>query len=44
MRRIVGYGHKLQFEAEWRIEPSPEWYDHLIFQHWLWHLSRNPMT
>jgi SAM-dependent methyltransferase len=44
MRRLVGYGHKLQFEAEWRIDPTPEWYDHLIFQHWLWHLSRNPMT
>jgi SAM-dependent methyltransferase len=44
MRRLVGYGHKLQFEAEWRVDPTPEWYDHLIHQHWLWHLSRNPMT
>lgn len=44
MRRMVGFGHKLQFEAEWRVDPNPEWYDHLIFQYWLWPISRNPMT
>ena len=30
MRRLVGIGYKYQFEAEWRIDPTPEWYDHLI--------------
>lgn len=44
LRRIVGVGHRLQFESEWRIDPNPEWYDHLIYQYWLWPLSRNPMT
>jgi 2-polyprenyl-3-methyl-5-hydroxy-6-metoxy-1,4-benzoquinol methylase len=44
LRRVSAYGHKVQFEAEWRILPAPEWYDHLIFQHWLWYHSRNPMS
>jgi SAM-dependent methyltransferase len=44
MRRVVGIGYKYQFEAEWRIDPSPEWYDHLIHQYWFWPLSRNPMS
>jgi SAM-dependent methyltransferase len=44
MRYVVGAGYKLQFEAEWRIDPTPEWYDHLIHQFWLWPLSRNPMS
>jgi SAM-dependent methyltransferase len=44
MRRMVSYGHKLQFEAEWRCGTNPEWYDHLIFQYWLWHELRNPMS
>jgi ubiquinone/menaquinone biosynthesis C-methylase UbiE len=44
LRQVAGYGHKLQFDAEWRFDPNPEWYDHLIFQYWLWHLSRNPMS
>lgn len=44
MRKLVGIGHKLQFEAQWRIDPTPEWYDHLIYQYWLWPVSRNPMT
>jgi SAM-dependent methyltransferase len=43
-RRLVGLGHKLQFESEWRIDPTPEWYDHLIHQYWLWPISRNPMS
>jgi SAM-dependent methyltransferase len=44
LRRVSAVGHKLQFEAEWRVNPNPEWYDHLIFQHWLWFESRNPMS
>ena len=44
MRRVVGIGYKYQFEAEWRIDPTPEWYDHLIHQYWFWPLSRNPMS
>jgi cyclopropane fatty-acyl-phospholipid synthase-like methyltransferase len=44
MRRLVGIGYKYQFEAEWRIDPTPEWYDHLIHQYWFWPLSRNPMS
>lgn len=44
MRQIVGWGHKLQLQAEWNSGSQPEWYDHLIFQHWLWHVSRNPMS
>ena len=44
MRYLVGFGHKLQFEAEWTVHPTPEWYDHLIFQYWLWPMSRNPMS
>ena len=44
LRRVAAYGHKLQFESEWRILPAPEWYDHLIFQHWLWFQLRNPMS
>jgi SAM-dependent methyltransferase len=44
MRGLVGVGYKLQFEAEWRIDPTPEWYDHLIHQYWLWPISRNPMS
>ncbi len=44
MRRLVGVGYRLQFEAEWRVDPTPEWYDHLIHQYWLWPISRNPMS
>src|SRR5262249_38779476 len=44
MRRLVGIGYRLQFEAEWRVDPTPEWYDHLIHQYWLWPISRNPMS
>lgn len=44
MRRLAAAGHKLQFEAEWRVDPNPEWYDHFLFQHWLWSVSRNPMS
>jgi SAM-dependent methyltransferase len=44
MRRLVGIGYRLQFEAEWRVDPTPEWYDHLIHQYWLWPVSRNPMS
>lgn len=44
MRRLVGFGHKLQFEAQWHVDPTPEWYDHLMFQYWLWPVSRNPMS
>lgn len=44
LRRLASYGHKLQFEAQWRVDPTPEWYDHLIFQYWQWPVSRNPMS
>jgi 2-polyprenyl-3-methyl-5-hydroxy-6-metoxy-1,4-benzoquinol methylase len=44
MRRVAGWGHKLQLQAEWHSGTQPEWYDHLIFQHWLWRVSRNPMS
>lgn len=44
MRRVAGLGHKLQLQSEWSSGTQPEWYDHLIFQHWLWHVSRNPMS
>lgn len=44
MRSLVGVGYKLQFQAEWRIDPTPEWFDHLIHQYWLWPISRSPMS
>lgn len=44
LRRVDAAGHKLQFEAEWRVTPVPEWYDHLIDQHWKWHFTRNPLS
>jgi 2-polyprenyl-3-methyl-5-hydroxy-6-metoxy-1,4-benzoquinol methylase len=44
MRRVAGWGHRLQLQSEWHSGTHPEWYDHLIFQHWLWHESRNPMS
>jgi cyclopropane fatty-acyl-phospholipid synthase-like methyltransferase len=44
MRRLTGFGHKLQFEAQWRVDPTPEWFDHLIFQYWQWPALRNPMS
>jgi 2-polyprenyl-3-methyl-5-hydroxy-6-metoxy-1,4-benzoquinol methylase len=44
LRRLSAYGHRIQFESEWLIQPAPEWYDHLMFQHWLWLQSRNPMS
>ena len=45
MRRLVGFGHKLAVRGvKWRVDPSPEWYDHLMFQYWLWPVSRNPMS
>ncbi len=44
LRRIDAAGHKLQFEAEWRIPPPPEWFDHLVDQHWKWHVTRNPLS
>jgi SAM-dependent methyltransferase len=44
LRRIDAVGHKVQFEAEWRIPPSPEWFDHLVDQHWKWNMTRNPLS
>jgi hypothetical protein len=35
MRRITGWGYKLQLQAEWHSGTHADWYDHLIFQHWL---------
>lgn len=43
-RRMAAYGHRVQFEAQWRIDPSPEWYDHFIHQYWLWFEHRNSMS
>jgi len=44
LRDVGAAGHKLQFEAEWRVPPSPEWFDHLIDQHWKWRVTRNPLS
>src|SRR5690348_13321606 len=44
LRRIDAAGHKLQFQAEWRVPPEPEWFDHLIDQHWKWCETRNPLS
>lgn len=44
LRLMTGCGHRLQLQAEWHSGTQPEWYDHLVFQHWLWKVSRNPMS
>jgi SAM-dependent methyltransferase len=44
VRRVAAYGHKLQFDAEWRLAPTPEWFDHFIHQYWQWYAHRNPMS
>ena len=45
LRCLSAAGHWLQFQIEWRYSPHPpEWFDHLIEQHWRWHVTRNPMT
>jgi len=44
LRRVTGFGHKLQFETEWVGSKNPEWFDHLIDQHWKWADTRNPLS
>lgn len=44
LRRVDALGHALQFDAEWRVAPTPEWFDHLVDQHWKWRATRNPMS
>ncbi len=44
LRRICAAGHKLQFEAEWTEGRPPEWFDHLVDQHWRWYATRNPIS
>lgn len=45
VRWIDSCCHRLQFDAEWSMNRCPpEWFDHLIEQHWRWTATRNPMT
>jgi cyclopropane fatty-acyl-phospholipid synthase-like methyltransferase len=44
LRRVDAAGHKLQFDAEWRVSPPPEWFDHLTDQHWKWKFTRNSLS
>ena len=44
LRRLTGFGHRLQFETEWMGGTNPEWFDHLIDQHWKWTDTRNSLS
>lgn len=44
LRRMASGGHRLQFYAEWRLGNPPEWFDHLVDQHWKWRVTRNPLS
>ena len=40
VRRLSAMTHKWQHDLEWGVDPSPEWYDTFMGQHYSWHDSR----
>lgn len=43
MRKIDSFTHYLQYVIEWGVKPVPNWFDHNLDLHYLWHKTRTPL-
>jgi SAM-dependent methyltransferase len=43
LRKIVNFSHKVQFNLEWSLGLTANWFDHNLDLYYLWHQTRTPL-
>src|ERR1035437_9356613 len=43
LRAVLAFTHYAQYVVEWGVKPVPDWFDHYLDLHYLWHKTRTPL-